>query len=294
MAATKLRSAAMQTAPHCPPTTPTDPSPEAALARLQPPFPGTAIAWQALSGGRTNRVWRVGDLIVKRHHPDASSPLFPNDPLAERQALFHFAPLGLAPRLRAHGDDWLICDHLPAGRWTGPPAAIAGMLHRLHNAPPPPFALRPLPNGSRALLAHAIGFAPQGALPAPPADPGLAPVAPRPVHADAVAGNILGTPKGPVLIDWQCPGLGDPSEDLATLLSPAMMWLYTGRIAPPDWADALLDAYPDPQTAARTRSLWPLYRWRILAHCAWKAARGDADYAQALRIDLSAPCPVTP
>jgi hypothetical protein len=67
-----------------------------------------------------------------------------------------------------------------------------------------------------------------------------------------------------------------------------MMWLYTGQIAPPDWAMAVLSAYPCPETVARTRALIPLYRWRIMAHCAWRAARGDADYARAFQIERAA------
>ena len=258
---------------------PQDPA-EAALARL---LPATA-AREALPGGRTNRLWRIGPLVLKRHDPAAASPLFPNDPQAEARALALFAPHGLAPRLRAAGDDWLIYDHAEGTPWRGDPAPVARMLHRLHATPVPPDAFRPLPNGSAALLAHAARFAPDG-LPPPPPDPQLPPVPPRPVHADPVPGNILATAQGPLLIDWQCPGLGDPAEDLATLISPAMMWLYTGAKPPEGWAEAVLAAYPDQATADRTRRLLPLYHWRIRAHCAWKAARGNADYAQALRID---------
>ena len=268
------------------PDQPADPALHDALRRLCPP--GAGPQWQPLRGGRTNRVWRVGDLVVKLHDPSAASPLFPNDPGAEIRALRQFAPMGLAPGLRAHGDGWLICDHLPGGLWQGPPAPVAGLLHRLHGIALPADAFRTLPNGSAALLAHGASFAPPG-LPAPPADPGLPPIPPRPVHADVVPGNILAAPRGPVLIDWQCPGLGDPSEDIATLVSPGMMWLYTGRIATPDWADALFDAYPDRHIADRARRLLPLYRWRIMAHCAWKAARGAADYARALQIERDTP-----
>ena len=258
-----------------------------ALARLDPAC-GLA-AWQGLPGGRSNRVWRVGDLVVKCHDPAAATPLFPNDAGMEARALRRFGPQGLAPRLRAAGKGWIIYDHLPGRIGPGDPAAVAAMLHRLHSLPRSggaPFRL--LPNGSAALLSHARGFAPPG-LPPPPADPRIPPVPPRPVHADAVPGNILTTPAGPLLIDWQCPGLGDPVEDLATLLSPAMMWLYTGGKAPDGWAEALLHHYPDRATADRTRALLPLYRWRIAAHCALRAARGDAAYARALRIELETP-----
>lgn len=256
---------------------PHDPA-TAALARLLP----AQVAWEPLPGGRTNRLWRIGPLVLKRHDPAAASPLFPNDPQAEARALALFSPDALAPRLRASGDDWLIYDHVDGTPWRGDPAPVARMLHRLHMTPVPQGTFRPLPNGSAAILADAARFAPQDLL--PPPDPQLPPIPPRPVHADPVPGNILATAQGPLLIDWQCPGLGDPAEDLATLASPAMMWLYTGAKPPEGWAEAILNAYPDQAIADRTRTLLPLYHWRIRAHCAWKAARGDADYATAFSI----------
>lgn len=256
---------------------PHDPA-TAALARLLP----AQAAWEPLPGGRTNRLWRIGPLVLKRHDPAAASPLFPNDPQAEARALALFSPHALAPRLRASGDDWLIYDHVDGTPWRGDPAPVARMLHRLHMTPVPQGTFRPLPNGSAAILADAARFAPQDLL--PPPDPQLPPIPPRPVHADPVPGNILATAQGPLLIDWQCPGLGDPAEDLATLASPAMMWLYTGAKPPEGWAEAILNAYPDQAIADRTRTLLPLYHWRIRAHCAWKAARGDADYATALSV----------
>lgn len=263
---------------------PTD-SPEAALAAL-----GAGDApWHPLSGGRTNRLWRVGPFVLKRHDPAAASPLFPNDPLAEARALSLLAPHGLAPTLRAAGPDWVIYDHAEGPAWPpqADPAPLARMLHRLHTTDLPAGTFRALPNGSAAILSHAASFAPPG-LPPPPPDPQLPPVAPRPVHTDPVLANIIATPRGPLLIDWQCPGMGDPTEDLATLASPAMMWLYTGRKPAGGWGEAILADYPDAQVAARTRALLPLYRWRIIAHCAWKASRGDADYARAMQIEAGA------
>jgi len=259
-----------------------DPAPEAALAHLG----AAAEVWHPLPGGRTNRLWHVGAYVVKRYDASAASPLFPNDPKAEARALAILAPQGLAPRLRAAGTDWILYDHVPGPTWTvdDDPTAVARMLHRLHSTVVPEASFRPLPNGSRAILSHAASFAPTG-LPPPPPDPHLPAVAPCLIHADPVLGNILAAPGGPLLIDWQCPGLGDPAEDLATLLSPAMMWLYSGRKPSLGWAESLLGAYPDPVVTDRTKALLPLYRWRIMAHCAWKADRGDADYATALQIE---------
>lgn len=256
-------------------------TPQAALGWLDPDL---AVGdWQPLAGGRTNRLWRAGRFTVKQFDAAAASPLFPNDAGAEARALGLFAPLGLAPRLRAQGADWLIYDHAEGRPWAGDPAPVARALHRLHRARVPQGSFRTAPNGSAAILADARRI---HGLPDAPADPHCPPVVPVPIHADAVAGNILDTAAGPLFIDWQCPAMGDPVEDICTLLSPAMTWLYTGKPISPDWANALLRAYPDAETVARARLMLPVYRWRIAAHCAWKAARGDADYAAALRLEL--------
>ena len=237
-----------------------------------------------LSGGRTNHVWQVGNRVLKRYRPDAATPLFPNDPGAEVGALRLFAPQGLAPPLRAVAGDWLLIDHIPGGTWghDDDPAPVALALGRLHRLTAP-AGFRPLPNGTAALRQDALRVAAN--LPIPPLSdvPDLPAVPPCPVHADAVPGNIIVAPQGPVLIDWQCPGLGDPAEDLATFLSPAMQWLYTGRILTPDQRARFLNAYPDRATVARLLTLEPLYAWRIAAHCRHRAAKGDDDYAHALQ-----------
>lgn len=254
---------------------------EAALLRLNPDL--ATARWHVLAGGRTNRLWRVGGYTVKRFDPAAATPLFPNDAAAEARALALFAPLGLAPQLRAQGVDWLVYDHAEGAVWTGDPAPVARALHRLHGAAVPSGSFRLAPNGSAAVLDHAHAIYPlEGA----PPDPGVGAVALCPIHADAVAGNILETRAGPLLIDWQCPAMGDPVEDICTFLSPAMTWLYSGKPMTADRAEAFLQAYPDAQTVARARVMMPVYRFRIAAHCAWKAARGDAAYAQAMQLEI--------
>ncbi len=246
----------------------------------------TAGPQVALSGGRTNHVWRFGNRVVKHYRPESATPLFPNDPAAEVRALRRFAPEGLAPAVRAVSGDWLVIDHIPGAVWgqtadqdPAPVAHVLGRLHRLGISD----GFRALPNGTAALRADALRVA--AALPLPPLPdvPDVPPTAPCPVHADAVPGNILLSPEGPVLIDWQCPGTGDPAEDLATFLSPAMQWLYTGRVLTAYQRARFLNAYPDGRTVARFTALEPLYDWRIAAHCAWRAAKGDADYAKALQ-----------
>lgn len=254
-----------------------------ALLRLDPAL--AQAGWTALAGGRTNRLWRVGSFSVKLFDSAASSPLFPNDAKAEAKALDLFGPLGFAPRLRAAGADWLIYDHIDGAVWAGDPAPVARVLHRLHGTQIPKGSFRNAANGSAAVLADAGQIYPMSG---GPVDPALGPVPAVPIHADAVSGNVLQSASGPVLIDWQCPAMGDPVEDLCTFISPAMSWLYCGTPCSADRAEAFLAAYPDAAVVARARVMLPVYRWRIAAHCAWKAARGDADYAQALKLELAA------
>ncbi len=254
------------------------------LARL----PGlSGMAWRALSGGRTNRLWKVGTAVVKSYDPAAASPLFPNDPQAEARALDRLGPTGLGPRLIGAGPSWVAYAFVEGRSWRSDPAQVARTLFRLHRQDAAGF--RPLASGSAALLAQAQAMARdcQGRLPPPPADPCLPPIpVPCLIHGDAVAGNMIAGSAGLTLIDWQCPAAGDPTEDLATFLSPAMQWLYRGEILASEATEAFLSAYPDPRIAERYRRLAPLYRWRMAAHCLWKAERGAPDYAQALALEL--------
>jgi hypothetical protein len=244
--------------------------------------------WTPLSGGRTNRLWRVGEIVVKQYDPGAATTLFPNDPEAEEAAMRHLAPTGLAPRLAGKGEGWIAYHHVAGDRWQSGPERVASALGRLHAMHF--LGLRRAPTGSAALLAQARSIASECAntLPPPPLDPGIPPVAdPVLIHGDAVPGNMIDGPAGLILIDWQCPALGDAAEDLATFLSPAMQWLYRGAVLDPGQAEAFLSAYPDPQVAERCLALLPVFRWRMAAHCLWKAERGAADYHHAATLELA-------
>jgi Ser/Thr protein kinase RdoA (MazF antagonist) len=222
---------------------------------------------------------------VKSYDPDAASPLFPNDPAAERRALAALSPSGLAPAPLGAGADWVAYRYLEGAAWRSGCAPVAHTLHHLHSHPGTAF--RPLASGSAALLAQgrAILADCPSTLPEPP-DPGVPPVAPRLIHGDAVPGNIIAGPHGVTLIDWQCPASGDPAEDLAMFLSPAMQSLYRGRPLAAQERQEFLSSYPDAATVGRFLALEPLFRWRMAAHCLWKSSRGALDYAAALRLEL--------
>ncbi|WP_050932086.1 phosphotransferase family protein [Aestuariivita boseongensis] len=273
---------------------------------------GTIGAFDAvmpLSGGRTNRVWRFRDagetLVLKLFAPPARSPLFPNDPDAECAVLEHLGGARLAPDLRATGTSgqgrWLLYSHLPGKLWTESADAVGEGLARLH-AHPPPERLRLAPNGSAALIAqtHAIldtcsGRAAADLRTCQPVTPAVPPTTPRLLHGDPVPANILIHDGQARFIDWQCPALGDPCEDLAIFASPAMQLLYGGAPLTQSDLAALKAGYADASTTDRFDTLRSLYHWRMAAFCLWRTEQGDLEYAQGFELEraaLSAPSEV--
>ena len=104
------------------------------------------------------------------------------------------------------------------------------------------------------------------------------PVVRRLVHRDAGPGNLIDNGTDLMLIDWQCPGAGDPVEDLAAFLSPAFQILYGRAPLTADEEEAFLDAYPTPLVVRRLRRMRSSYDWRMAAYCGWRAERlADTD-----------------
>ncbi len=282
------------------------PPPDAVRRAAEALAPGAGRArWLRLRGGRTNRVWLVeraggppssAPVVVKLCDGPAT-PLFPNDPEAEMAALRRLCGTGLAPRPIGAAASALgrvlVCEHVAAG---GPaaPGAVARALARLH-ALAPPEGLRRLDPGPDGLHARLVAVARtlRGPLPAPvrealgaPPPDAPAPVRPAFLHGDPVPGNALAAPGGCVLIDWQCPALGDPCDDLAIALSPAMRRLDGLEPLTRAARAAALAAYGDRAVAARLARLAPLHRALIAAHCLWRAERGSAGAREAAALEL--------
>ena len=231
----------------------------------------------ALSGGRSNHVWRAGDVVVKLYREGGENPLFANDPARERKALQALSGTGMVPRYLDHGvwegRAWLIYGHLSGAAWqedTGHVARLLGIVHDQIGFEGVPLGV----NGSRALerqtdailarcsKAGALSqYRPQGLVP-PVAQVVL-------IHGDPVPGNLMAHDGTLALIDWQCPQRGDPAEDLALFLSPAMQLLYRGR--PLDAAEEaqFVAAYPDRRVVARYFALYisKFTAWQNCAGC---------------------------
>ncbi|MCL6284678.1 phosphotransferase [Ruegeria sp. 2012CJ41-6] len=252
--------------------------------------------FQPLLGGRTNRVWKlVGsgpDRVLKLYQRTIPNPLFGNDPALETLCLNALATTGLCPKFRASGEIpnavWVLYEHAAGQTWANNSAPVARLLGQLH-ALKPPLALPIGCNGSADLevttrhilsLCHTVERArlldlrPAGNVPPTQAT--------CLIHGDPVAGNILVNGTSLVLIDWQCPAMGDAAEDLALFLSPAMMQVYRGAPLTPDETSTFLAAYPDQKTTARYEALRPWFTWRMAAYCLWRAENGSAEYALGL------------
>ncbi|NIZ13284.1 phosphotransferase family protein [Phaeobacter sp. HF9A] len=234
-----------------------------------------------MSGGRSNHVWRAGDMVVKFYRQGQNNPLFANDPVRERRVLQGLSGTGMAPRYLGHGHwdgrAWLIYSHMNGMPWQQDTAHVARLLGILHDQ----AGIDGLPegiNGSLALerqtqeiLARCDTGAemirrlqPQGRVPALRT--------PCLIHGDPVPGNLLSHDGTLALIDWQCPQQGDPAEDLALFLSPAMQLLYRGEPLSVAEESAFARAYPDRRVVARYYALRPWFHWRMAAYCHW---RGD-------------------
>lgn len=260
------------------------PSPDADLRALWADIAPPGVPWAPLTGGNTNALWRVGDVVIKRFVPGAETPLFGNDPKAEALALGALRGTGLAPDLLDVRGSSLAYAHVAGRIWSRADgvAPVAKALRALHDVPPP--AGLPLSELGAARLmrqCEAMG----GAAPEVSFSGEIDPVF---LHGDATAGNALVTAAGLTFIDWQCPAIGDPCDDIAVFLSPAMQVISGNDPLTEAEVSAFLSAYGDGAVAARYRALAPLYHARMKAYCRWRAARGDAGYLAAADAEVKA------
>ncbi|MBA84306.1 phosphotransferase family protein [Thalassobius sp. S69A] len=254
--------------------------------------------WEPLPGGQTNQLWRVGRAVVKSYAQPDGNPVFPNSPECEAAVLRALSGRGMSPgflgQLRTNKQHFLVYEFLEGKAWATDAGQVGKLLRGLHEAPAP-AGLRVLPGGSGPVSKRVAGFLEQ--LPADIAGwlskhkPQMAlPASERYVllHGDPVPGNIVMTPHGARLIDWQCPAVGDAVEDLAIFLSPAMQWVYRGAALTWDERQAFLQAYRDSAIQQRLEKMQPWYHWAMTAYCAWKTQRGAKVYAQAMRLEMTA------
>ena len=259
-------------------------------------------AWLPLSGGRTNFAWKVtpenqrDPVVVKLYTGPAKNPLFPNEPQSEARLLHELKDCAIAPRfIDAFETPAGACNvyaHIPGEQWQADVALAGDMVRKLHHLPVP-TGLRPVANGSAELTTQTMAILAECAvsddlLAVQPK--GLVPRSEetRLLHGDIVPGNLIQSDSGLRLIDWQCPATGDPCEDIAIFLSPAMQHLYQNEPLSPAAMDAFFAAYDAPEIAARYHQLAPWYHWRMAAYCRWQAENGRSDYARGIDLEVKA------
>ncbi len=218
------------------------------------------------------RVWEIatpdGPWVIKRAAPERVR--------CEAATLARLAGSGVAPRLVAAGETTLITERItgnprgPAGWGADDAAALGTLLARVHRTP--------VPNGDPCgAVDHAAHLAriradcragPQTTVGAAVAAlPATATGPPVLLHGDPWSGNVVWSPAGPVLVDWEYARTGEPAEDLAYLA--AMDELSDAVLA------AVLRGYgADPALAGRVAAWRPL----MAVWCGvWLAERGAGD-----------------
>jgi aminoglycoside phosphotransferase (APT) family kinase protein len=256
-------------------------------------------------------VWKVragrGFVIEKDYaeDPGRPNPMYPNLPDHEAAAMRHLAGTARAPELVSYRPAsagvgaQVVYRYVSGTEWRSGVGDVARMLHEVHSLPAP-RSLRRLHRSAAEALAHAdamvadtpvaslrhvmLAARPSTARTTPPRRVSL-------VHTDCGPGNIVRTRSGLVLIDWQCPGVGDAVEDVACFLSPAMMHLYASPAHRPGARQEFLTSYADQATVERYLRDGAAWHYRIAAYCTWRiphTSRRQPEVAQRYREALAA------
>ncbi len=264
-----------------------------------------ALSLELLTGGFWNRVYRLRskenaslDWVVKQFVQVPVNPMFPILPTAEHAALQFLqdqecAPTPIAFIADSPAGSLLVYEYVQGSIWNGDLEAAAILLARVQSIPIDAFAMdafRKLPSDAIALQKHAQAMLqghqsvlsdsvrelrpPVSTQPAHPNRRGVL------VHTDCGPGNMVSSPQGLRLIDWQCPGIGDGLQDVVTFLSPAMQVLYGYPVLTAAQEQQFLGAYfaalderpKDAQkTRARLHSVRSSHHYRFAAYCAMRA-----------------------
>jgi len=292
---------------------------------IGPTASSDALSMTLLTGGFWNRVYRLRsrqhdklDWVVKQFAQVPVNPMFPILPATEYAALQFLQGQPCAPTPVAFIADspvgsLLVYEFVKGSDWNGDLEATATLLARVHRIPIDAFAMkafRKLPADAPKLLTHAEEML-QGhdsALSDSVREwcPKVSMHTVRPirkdvlVHTDCGPGNMVSSPDGLRLIDWQCPGIGDGLQDVVTFLSPAMQVLYGYPVLTPAQEQQFLGAYvsalaenpPDAQESqARLHSVRSSHHYRFAAYCAMRAqdtATSDEKTSSLYRVALQA------
>jgi thiamine kinase-like enzyme len=243
-----------------------------------------------LTGGYHNYVYRLRnndgiDWVIKQYVTASNVPLFPVLPDHESGALKALESAGVTPKYiaflpTAKTGAILVYDFIEGQQWQDDTASVARMLTIVHQTKAhqvttgQPFRQLPYKPADLIQQTQSILDQMQDSTEATKLlDKHMIPgnwsgtVERRLIHTDCGPGNIIVGNQGPVLIDWQCPGLGDPIEDLINFSSPSMQILYGLDPLSDEQLSIFFDAYNNPDAMIRIEEIGIYYRTRFLAYC---------------------------
>lgn len=237
-----------------------------------------------LMGGFWNDVYRLRgngrDWVIKHFRAANPDGLYPILPQAEALALQMLSGLEIAPEPVAFLPDvpLLVYEFFAGDVWQEDVAGIGRLLRRLHDVPVT------ADSGFRQLPLETADILQQGDQLLAQAEPDTQvqrlrairpPPQPRPllkrcvlVHTDPWAGNFVQNGRHLCLIDWQCPGLGDPVEDVWTFLYAGYEMLlgwprFDESVATEFWRGYGAETAVQPCLEI----IAPSYTYRLAAHC---------------------------
>ena len=246
----------------------------------------TAVGYELtpLTGGFWNDVYRLRgngrNWVIKHFRAANSDSLYPILPQTEALALRTLRGLDIAPEPVAFLADvpLLVYEFFEGDVWWEDVAAVGRLLRRLHDVSVlPDSGFRYLPVEPEAIMQQGDRFlaqAEQGDLvrqlelvrPSATPRPPLARLSL--VHTDTWVGNFVQNGRSLRLIDWQCPGLGDPAEDVWTFLySGYEMLLGWPRFEAQVAVDFWRGYGRETAVSQHLPYLAPYYTYRLAAHC---------------------------
>ena len=253
--------------------------------------------WHALTGGQTNKVWRLigeKDLICKLYLETKTNPLFNNIPEAEHRCLLWLEGSNIAPKpykfLKTPFGEVLLYNFISGETWSHDVEAVSELLTRIrnHKYPKGLRTLSNLPSDIKQTgfeIINRLNEYHKNELVNICPDVSISDIKPVLLHTDVVPGNLISGGDGLRLIDWQCPAIGDPIVDIMMFLSPSMHEIYgSGKLSMKDHQTFLMSLTP--KLRSRYNIIGPLYHWRLAAYCFWKAEQGFIEYEKAALAEI--------
>jgi aminoglycoside phosphotransferase (APT) family kinase protein len=247
-----------------------------------------------LTGGYLNQVFRVRgkeggddiDWVIKAFMPETELALFPNLPEDERKATYLASTIGRAPvpvsYFETEDGPVLVYEYCEGEIWREGVGEVGRLLRDLRTLETTEYGFREVPIQPAEILAEGDAFLPKIRS---ETRWDLAQARPAPIAVDTVPRCFLHTDIGPgniivakdtgrlVVIDWQCPAVGDPVQDVIAFLSPAFQILYGRRPVTPNQEAEFFEAYDDPELKQRYDMMLPYYDWRMAGYCATRKVK---------------------